>query len=262
MRPALFAVALSATCALLSSCYPSPRLAPIWPVVEPVSNYAPGETLTAAPGLVMVDRTDGSLVLPGFLLTSPLRVIGTDRLPPVEAGLWSARFEYRGSCPDGFYVLTNPYFYEERVGIVVSREGRIACDSPVVQLVGGKRGRTWDLDEQLPIQPFTPVPYVAGFEADAVRWQLLYSGRSGNTVTLEYREFRNGAFDDDAVPAYQQQVTYDLGASKTITFQNTLIQVVSANNREITFRVVRDDARATRMPPRAATGGRYEGDSA
>jgi len=249
MRRHRLAVLVAAGCGLVAACYPIPRVAPVVPVGEPVSNYAPGETLTATPGTVMIDRTDGSQILPGFILKQPIRVLGTDKQPTEEAGLWAARFEYRGDCPDGHYILTNPFFYEERIGIITTRDGTIVCDPPVIQLVGGNRGRTWRLEDALPIQPFSPVPYIAGFSQDAVRWQLLYGGRTGNTVTLEYREFRNGAFDDNAAPVYQQQLTYDLRSTKTITFRKTQLEVLRATDRDIAFRVLHEDARATRMPP-------------
>lgn len=232
----------------LAGCYPPPRLNSLIPSPEPVSNYALGETRIAAPGSVMVDRTDGSHLLPGFVLVGPLTVRGTSEQPPAEAGLWVARFQYGGACPNPSYVLTNPWFYQERVGIVVSEDGTIECNPPVVQLIGGKKGRTWEIEEPLPSQPFSPVPYIAGFAAEAVRWQLLYGGRAGNTLTLEYREFRDGAYHDSATPVYQQQLKYDLGATKTIAFRDTQIQVVSANSREITFRVLRDAGPAIRMP--------------
>src|SRR5207253_8664123 len=55
-----FALLLVAGSSLLPSCYPVPHVAPVMAVGESVANYAPGETITAAPGAVMLDRTDGS----------------------------------------------------------------------------------------------------------------------------------------------------------------------------------------------------------
>lgn len=248
MRTATASAFVLAATSLVSACYPMPRLAPVWPSPEPVSNYTVGETRRAIPGAVMVDRTDGSQLLPGFVLTRAIGVLGTSEQPPDAGSHWVARFEYQGACAAGRYVVTNPYFYEERVGIVISSDGTIECPRPVVQLVGGNRGRTWPLDEPVPVTVFDPVPYVAGFSQDAVRWQLVYDGRTGNKVRLRYREFRDGAFDDNAEPVHEQDLTYDLGKTRRIVFRKTEIEILSATSRDVSYRVVREESRATQMP--------------
>ena len=253
MKHTTTALILALSGGLVSACYPTPRMAPIYPAGQSVSNYAIGETMRAERGAVMVDRTDGSQTLPGFVLVQPFGIIGTSHQVPEDGGLWPARFEYRGACPTGAYIVTNPYFYEERVGIIISNDGTIDCDAPVIQLIGGNRGRTWRLQEQLPLRAFDPAPYVAGFSQDALRWQLVYDGRSGNSINVDYRELRGGAFDDDAEPAYRERMKFDLGRSKTIKFRNTEIQVVSATDREIAYRVVKDESEATRMPRQTVT---------
>jgi len=72
--------------------------------------------------------------------------------------------------------------------------------------------------------------------ADYVRKELLYSGNSGSTIELGYREFRGGF----AAPAFYQNVKYDIGQSKLVTFQNFQIEVQSASNTELVARIVKD----------------------
>ncbi len=231
---------LAALCGL-SACYARPRIQPIWPESRSLATVHQGEARTVRRGEIMVDRTDGSQVLPGYVLKRQIGVVGTDRQPVLDNGVWAARFRYSGTCPDGTYVVTHPLFYEERVGIVITEDGSIACDMPVVQLVGGKTGRTWQLDEQLPVDRiFDPVPFVSGFEEGAVRWQLVYRGGSGKKVSLEYIEYR-GYVDDNAKPAFQETQTYDLGKSKLLSIRGTEIEVVRATGNDISFRVARDD---------------------
>lgn len=66
--------------------------------------------------------------------------------------------------------------------------------------------------------------------------ELLYSGISGKTIEVAYREFRGGY----AAPAFSQNLKYDLSASKFIRFQNFEIEVIRADNNSITSRILRD----------------------
>jgi hypothetical protein len=253
-RASLVALALVG----LSACYARPQVQPIWPEARPLATVHVGEARTAQKGDIMIDRTDGSQVLPGYLLNRQITVVGTDRQPVVDSEVWAARFRYAGPCPDGVYIVTSPSFYEERIGIVITEDGSITCDMPVVQLVGGKTGRTWQLDEQLPAERvFDPVPFVSGFEEGAVRWQLVYRGRSGGKVALEYIEYR-GYVDDNAKPAFQQTTTYDLAATKSLSFRGTEIKVDRATDRDISYRVVRDDLANARADVRQDDGGYQE----
>jgi hypothetical protein len=71
---------------------------------------------------------------------------------------------------------------------------------------------------------------------DFVRKELLYSGKSANTIKVSYREFRGGF----AAPAFSQNLEYDLNESKTINFQKFTLEVLSATNQAITYKVVKD----------------------
>lgn len=71
---------------------------------------------------------------------------------------------------------------------------------------------------------------------DFVRKELLYSGKSANTIKVSYREFRGGF----AAPAFSQNLEYDLNESKTINFQKFTLEVLSATNQTITYKVLKD----------------------
>lgn len=68
--------------------------------------------------------------------------------------------------------------------------------------------------------------------------QLIYSGKSGNTIRVTYREFSNNM----ARPAFNQDLTYDLSESQRITFRNTVIEVKEATNSFIKFVVLESPA--------------------
>ena len=74
------------------------------------------------------------------------------------------------------------------------------------------------------------------YSADFVRKELIYSGKSGATVEISYREFRGGL----AAPAFYQNLKYDLSESKIVTFQNFQIEVIDAGNQSITYKILRD----------------------
>ena len=76
------------------------------------------------------------------------------------------------------------------------------------------------------------------YSEDFVRQELLYSGRSGDTIKIAYKEFRRNL----AAPAFFQNLEYDLAKSKIIRFQRFTIEVIEATNEFIRYRVVSDTA--------------------
>lgn len=67
-------------------------------------------------------------------------------------------------------------------------------------------------------------------DSSFVKKELIYSGVSGATIEIGYREFRGGL----AAPAFYQSAKYDLNASKEISFQNFRFRVDSADNNGMT----------------------------
>lgn len=74
------------------------------------------------------------------------------------------------------------------------------------------------------------------YSQDFVRKELLYSGKSGATIEVSYREFRGGF----AAPAFFQNLKYDLTDSKVIRFQRFSIEVLQADNQTIKYRILSD----------------------
>ena len=70
---------------------------------------------------------------------------------------------------------------------------------------------------------------------DSFKYELLYQGITKGSLKLSYREYIN----DFARPAFFQDVTYDLDSTPTtITFRTVRIEVLSANNNQISYRVL------------------------
>lgn len=68
-------------------------------------------------------------------------------------------------------------------------------------------------------------------------WEIIFTGRAGENITLVYREFTP---DDLAKPAFYQNLTYNLEKEKTFQFRKLRVEVVRATNEAITFKVVSD----------------------
>lgn len=89
-----------------------------------------------------------------------------------------------------------------------------------------------------------------------LREELIYTGKSGSTIHVEYREFRitrGPRIDYEygqtarltpsdflAAPSFYQQLTYDLSDSPTIAFRDVRIDVLKADNEKIEYKVTQD----------------------
>lgn len=84
----------------------------------------------------------------------------------------------------------------------------------------------------------TPLEYekikVPDSKRDFYRMQFIYNGKSGNTLKFTYREFVN----ENARPAFTQDVQYDLSESKIIGFKGMRIDVLDASNTNIKYKIL------------------------
>jgi hypothetical protein len=94
----------------------------------------------------------------------------------------------------------------------------------------------YDLTTAGSISPAAP-RYKAGKVVDRhrpnFRQELIYGGRSGNQIRVTYREFSGNLIRPD----FTQEAQYDLGVEQLIGFKGVRIQVVSATNTRLVYRV-------------------------
>ena len=64
--------------------------------------------------------------------------------------------------------------------------------------------------------------------------EFLYNGKSGNTLKFSYREFKN----DLIRPAFTQELQYDISESDTIGFKSLKIQIISATNTNVQYKIL------------------------
>lgn len=70
---------------------------------------------------------------------------------------------------------------------------------------------------------------------DSFKYELLYQGYANKTLKITYREFVN----DLARAAYYQDASYEITSfPATVTFRTVRVQVFSANNEGLTYKVM------------------------
>lgn len=77
---------------------------------------------------------------------------------------------------------------------------------------------------------------------DSFQQTLIYSGKVGNKINIGYREFSN----NNARPAFNNNVEYDLSESKTIGYKGAQLEIIEATNQTITYRVLKNFNAAVR----------------
>ncbi len=75
----------------------------------------------------------------------------------------------------------------------------------------------------------TPIP-----KKEYLKQEFIYNGKVGNAIKFTYREF----VDDLARPAFTQDLQYDLTESKVIGFRGLRIEILSATNIKIEYKVL------------------------
>jgi hypothetical protein len=69
---------------------------------------------------------------------------------------------------------------------------------------------------------------------------LVYSGITGSTMRVSYREFGGYLAEGPsyARPAFGQDLTYDLGTSRRISFRDVLIDIEEATPSQVSYRII------------------------
>jgi len=214
----------------------------------------------------MVEWIGRALFFRGYVMVAPVRVEQIGHQPPPDAGAWSARYTYHGPCKGGRYVITNQAFYREQIGIIVTEDGTIPCETSVLQIGGRRclRGREWRTPESVGKRLFAPAgPNPADAIGDAIRWELIYGGRSGEEMALTYREYvkkpvlvardtgvQQVGYSYFARPDFYQDLKYDLSKSSRVVFREIELEILEASNAGVRFRVLRDAERLAPQPAR------------
>lgn len=73
-------------------------------------------------------------------------------------------------------------------------------------------------------------------DTNSFQQTLIYNGKVGNKINIGYREFSG----DLARPAFSNDVEYDLNESKIIGYKGARLEVLSADNQSIKYKVLQN----------------------
>jgi hypothetical protein len=206
---------------------------PVTSMQEQIASFKIGEQQEALLGDPMVYKID-ALVGVGYIAV-------TDFQPPSEfAGMLSVPMIKKGSewtvigiLEDGTSICQNDSFPHPVAGdgTRVIWEYCLAVDKNNIPY-----GYTACLSDKASVhawpQPNNFLKRVEKtYRRGAFKQELIYNGKSGNTIRLSYREYK----DDFARPAFFQDLSYDLSEGKTIGFKGMKIEVNEATNSLIKF---------------------------
>ncbi len=65
--------------------------------------------------------------------------------------------------------------------------------------------------------------------------ELVYTGKSANTLSILYREF----IKDMARPAFHQEIKYDLKDTKIVGYKNARFEIIDADNLSIRYKTIK-----------------------
>jgi len=146
------------------------------------------------------------------------------------------RYPWRGSVTDegALYDIVDVPAGSGKMGILLTRDtgevtGRL-IQSPVPMFLFGKH---------LPTPPgarFTHEVEARKVGVDQVHYELIYSGMSGRTINLSYREF---TADGMARPGFTQELHYNAD-EPTLRFRNLHVGIRGATNEKLTYVVLAD----------------------
>lgn len=137
---------------------------------------------------------------------------------------------------EGDFILTSPTFYQNAIGIIAFEDGTVPAN-PVMRI--DRKGSL----ERYPITPqnhskqiFKKRHFRESDTSKQFMFELIYTGKSDQTVNLLYREYINDMSRD----SFRQSLTYNLEESKEISFKSLKINIINASNSEISF-TIKDD---------------------
>ena len=151
-------------------------------------------------------------------------------LPPISPDQEWVAFHTLG---DNYIVTTRKYPYRI-LGIEIKPNGELADEKPWIKVYNYRRAmqKPWKTSDP---QVFMPLEghliHDGSFKAE-----LIYTGITGNTINISYREFANNL----ARPLFYHELKYDLNESDQITFRSLRIEVLEADNAKIRFQVIDD----------------------
>ncbi len=201
---------------------------------EQIYSFKLGEVQEKLLGDTMLSKTDG-ISAPGYIAIAdyqpPSQGFGTLQFDRIVTG---SAWAVVGKMQNGDVVCRSDSYQRPRVDsgpvhwdfcLVVNKDDEAygytaGCSTTSVY------PQTWNPKPNRFLKKEDRV-YLKG----SFKQELIYNGKSQNTIKLSYREFK----DDFARPAFTQELSYDLSEGKIIGFRGMKIEVLEATNSVIKF---------------------------
>lgn len=180
-----------------------------------------GEIRTMELGTQLVLQQD-VLITPVRIVSQPTKYVGVSGTYNIS-GSFGRVNNGEQYCGSGVSVAT---------GSVINRGSGVSSDNSIDGMINP--------DVCITDQEFRElkIPYTEGQEIIHIPTNfqriLEYAGKSGNTISLYYKEFN----DTLIRPAFTQEFKFDLSESKIIGIKGARIEVIEANNTGIKYKVL------------------------
>jgi hypothetical protein len=145
-----------------------------------------------------------------------------------ESQLWKARSKRDDG---GFFLDTPPSYTDRLLKLAINADGSIADGGWYNTEIGGNEPDKGEWPKGKVFERAESVPLEGSFE-----FEILYSGTSGETVNMTYREYIDGMQRAD----YSQDLSYNIAEQDTISFRSIRMHVKEANSSSIRFEVLED----------------------
>ena len=196
----------------------------------------PGQEVEAEIGQSIISTSQGNILSGALVLRQAASVSGNyfkDFTVDIPSGTYaSSQGKYGWS-----YLIKNSVF---RYGTGNPRHGIAKPDTSLFYDVGtGLLSARVSLGFTNKIivvpHPDYTIEKCLSISAQGFRRELLYSGVSKGTVTLQYREFIN----DFARPAFSQELKYDLSEGNEIGYKGARFLIIRASNTALRFKLIK-----------------------
>lgn len=121
-------------------------------------------------------------------------------------------------------------------GLLIDESGRAL--SPRAAFIGGhwtESTATVRIDQNALFRPFVSIS--ADSAKPFLNYELIFTGMTKDAISISYREFTP---DELARPSFYQSLTYTNQPNQIIRFKSLRVELISADNETIRFRVLED----------------------
>lgn len=210
------------------------------PMPAPAQQNVGRSTIIYTPILNEINRVElGKTILSSELLTRTQGIALGHRIsekvnPPGTSHIEAGELALHHSDSNGDYYSGNATYTmlgqivpsSERVGIFVPADSN--KPALLYHFANGYHfGKT-------PVTDYRKIT-IKKLTSESFRRELIYTGVSQNTLTLQYREFK----DNLARPAFMQELKYDLSQGKEIGYNGARFEIINAGNVELTYKVIK-----------------------